>query len=590
MTSYDVSHWSISDGKIGLLLFAQSLEELLSPHSHDSYKVPALNFHYICYEILNVIELIEEEVLDKGNLIPLFSEIRFLFENDQIAQKFFGRNFNDIFSKKNAKGEYDRRPIKLESGKDVEENLQHLKKCIKYVVAELELNRQYYNALIGAVKDNILSCGEDLHELSNLQYLTKNVATELTNMGFSQRYIYDQIMSIFFTAENKVDDISVVDDFFDAFPSKPHDYVVYMPISNIKQKRAFEEYGMFEIAENVYDMFQGAFSYILKFETRSWDPYRAREEALNLINFCLSVNQFIKHNKYEYNPRFAEVVDKEDHKVTFIIKPEMPIFCGYKNCEQMEINELLKTCTRLRYGIFQVFQLHSAALISRNSGNQLINLWTAVEVAVPVLHREGISRINQISNVLTTALSQDYFEGLIRQLLIDIKAVDEDMGKCIETVNDFNSDEERMLAVLIFPEYADLHNEIIDRLVVTAPLLACRIEQYKNRWANTKDVAIAYKSHVERLSQQIMRIYRTRNMLVHDGESMPYSDYVLQNLHYYIDSFIEFLNKYCKNGYKSIQAIIDAAQFREQRYLQSLSENKPIDKNNMRKYIFRGSD
>ena len=62
MIKRDISHWTISNsnGKIALLLFAQSLEELLAPYSHDSYRVPALNFHYICHEIANVIELIEQ--------------------------------------------------------------------------------------------------------------------------------------------------------------------------------------------------------------------------------------------------------------------------------------------------------------------------------------------------------------------------------------------------------------------------------------------------------------------------------------------------------------------------------------------------
>ena len=78
MIKRDISHWTISNsnGKIALLLFAQSLEELLAPYSHDSYRVPALNFHYICHEIANVIELIEENVLDKGNIIPLLAEMK----------------------------------------------------------------------------------------------------------------------------------------------------------------------------------------------------------------------------------------------------------------------------------------------------------------------------------------------------------------------------------------------------------------------------------------------------------------------------------------------------------------------------------
>lgn len=39
---------------------------------------------------LNVITLIEDDVLDKGNLIPLLAEARTLFQQDWIAQKFLG--------------------------------------------------------------------------------------------------------------------------------------------------------------------------------------------------------------------------------------------------------------------------------------------------------------------------------------------------------------------------------------------------------------------------------------------------------------------------------------------------------------------
>lgn len=110
MTFYDISHWSIVDGRSGLLLFAQSFEELLAPHSHDSHKVPALNFHYICYEILSVIDLVENDVLEKGNLIPLLAEVRTLFEQDWIAHKFLGHDFDAIFYRKNSKGNSKKSP------------------------------------------------------------------------------------------------------------------------------------------------------------------------------------------------------------------------------------------------------------------------------------------------------------------------------------------------------------------------------------------------------------------------------------------------------------------------------------------------
>lgn len=60
-------------------------------------------------------------------------------------------------------------------------------------------------------------------------------------------------------------------------------------------------------------------------------------------------------------------------------------------------------------------------------------------------------------------------------------------------------------------------------------------------------------------------------MLVHDGTSLPYEEYVLQNLHYYIDSYVNCLNKYYKNGYEDIHAIVSAIQFQEHQYLELLA-------------------
>lgn len=587
MTRYDVSHWTITDGKTGLLLFAQSLEELLAMHSHDSHKVPALNFHYLGYEILSVIDSIEDDVLDRGNLIPLFAEMRTLFQQDQTAQKYLGNDFDAIFYKKNGKGEYDKKPIKIEASKEVDGLLPTLKKGIRFIVSELNRNDQYYHELIQQLKIQITECGEDLLKLDSLYSSTKIIASELINKGYNQSYIYDCIKWTFFSPEHSVSTINIVDTFFSYFPASQHDYVVYFPLNSIKQKRALEDYGNFEIAENVYEMFDPSIPYILKYTCTAIDPYRARERGLQLINFCLSVNQFIKHNKYDYSPKYAEVVNKENKAVTFIKRPETPVFRGYANYTSLEVNDLLDTCLKLNAGVFQVLQLHSAALTSKNTDNQLINLWTAIEVAIPITRKDSLSRINQISNILTSALGRDYFAGLVHQLFLDIASTSDELVEKIEGVDYEGSIEAKLLAILTLQDYNEVHDTLTRELLNSMPILACRMHEYKNKWSTTKSIKNAYQTHSERLSQQIMRIYRTRNMLVHDGTSMPYSDYVLQNLHYYIDSFIRFLSTYYKLGYTSVNTIIDSIQFQEQMYLQSLSVDASVNKSNVEKYVLR---
>ncbi len=587
MVKQDISHWSISSGRSGMLLFAQAFEELVVPHSHDSYKASALNFHYIGHEILNVIELVEDDILDKGNLIPLWAEMKKLFQKDTIARRILGNEFDALFYRKNNKGEFDKKTIKIESSKDVDSHLPILKRGIKYIIGELGRNNQYYKSLIQEIKTSIQNSNDDPLKLEPVFDLTRTLATELINQGYSQPYIYDCVKKVFFNSSNSVENIEHIDTFFENFSSEERQYCVYLPLNSFKQKKALEDYGAFEMAENVYEMFDVSIPFILKFSCKACDPYAAREQAVVLANFCLSVNQFLKHNKYDYNPKYADVVDVESKASTFIRKPEPALVQGYTNCDELAVNDLLNTCLGLRGGAFQVLQLHSTALISNDSHNQLINLWTALEVAVPVVRKDGLSRINQVSNVLTAMLGWTYFSSLISQLLLDLKTASETFIEKIEQVKYEGSLEEKMLAVFFLPQFVALYNELFQNVVEEAPLLAYRIHRYKTNWASGNEIKKTYLAHNERLSQQIMRIYRTRNMLVHDDSEMPYTESVLQNLHYYVDTFVRILSTYYKRGYRSVQTIVDAVQLQEYQYLQSLCDDRPLDEKGIKKYLLR---
>ena len=219
MIYHETSNWSINNGKHGLLLFAQSLEEMISSHSFDSYKVPALNFHYICYEILKVIDLIEEDALDKGNLFPLIEEIKSLFNSDIIAQSILGNDFDSIFSYKNSKGEYERKPIKADSSKDLEAIIPLLKKGCTYVVEEFDRNDRYCKSLILEIKERMKNSNNSLDELKNIYNLTRTIASELINKGFSQDDIYECIETTFFNGAN-INSIDIIDTFFDNFQVK----------------------------------------------------------------------------------------------------------------------------------------------------------------------------------------------------------------------------------------------------------------------------------------------------------------------------------------------------------------------------------
>lgn len=65
---------------------------------------------------------------------------------------------------------------------------------------------------------------------------------------------------------------------------------------------------------------------------------------------------------------------------------------------------------------------------------------------------------------------------------------------------------------------------------------------YYNEMLSTKEKCARFvEKHLNRIKWQIMRIYRNRNLIIHNGERMPYLALLIENLHYYIDDFIEYI-------------------------------------------------
>lgn len=97
MKAFDYTHWDPSEDMKGLLFFAQSLEEMLFHYGHDSLKVPALNFRFLCVEIESTIKKILSGVVDKGNLKPLLEELEDCYAKDPIAISLYGADFKSLF-------------------------------------------------------------------------------------------------------------------------------------------------------------------------------------------------------------------------------------------------------------------------------------------------------------------------------------------------------------------------------------------------------------------------------------------------------------------------------------------------------------
>lgn len=91
---------------------------------------------------------------------------------------------------------------------------------------------------------------------------------------------------------------------------------------------------------------------------------------------------------------------------------------------------------------------------------------------------------------------------------------------------------ERLMLALAKPE-GHAHPEELQLFVKDHALLGFRVYSLWKTISNPFELAKELKLTSKRVEWQLYRIYRARNLIVHEGEEVPHVARLLENLHYY---------------------------------------------------------
>lgn len=573
----------------GVRFFAQLAEELLFYFSHDSFKVPTLNFHYLCIEMISIIYMIEDGALEKGNIIPVLKELLCSFKQDVIIKNFYGEDINIIFKMKDNDGEYKQTFEEIMKNPTSDLSIQRVKKCLLFLRDDLGRKSRYYYNGISEIKKLIQKEELNYLELDQLMQYTRIILTELINAGYSQEYIYASVLDTFFRKGSSASEpTALFEQFTDCFPLKNREYIIYLPLSSRKIKDDLRYFEAFNISDNIFEMFENTCQYIIKLREKAMDPEKAKNQSIALIEFCRSVSQYCQHSNSTCFFKYAEVVDAESHQVYKLKTPSQPISRGIRS--SVDAENLLRTCLRLESGAFTAIGLHASAFQSKDYKNQLLNLWTAMEVLIPVERNGNQSRINQIANSVSTILSSSYIRTLLAQLDKQLaEALGMQYESVLQRVDICNKRTNKLLATLVLPDYTAAYEDFIG-LLDFAPLISYRMQQYKSIFSSGAKTREFYIRHSKRVSWQIMRIYRNRNMIIHNGDTMPFLEVILQNLHFYIDSVIDTFCRVSSEGYGNAASIISKLALDERIYISNLADDTVYSKDNFIYAILQESE
>lgn len=572
--------WDINSSTMPVLFFVQSMEEMLFHYGHDSYKVPTLNFHYLCVEIYNSIQKMEQEIMDKGNMRPLYDELKEMYLNDYIARKLYGTNFQELFFMKDDKGDYSRDFSKLQKDPGSDISIKRIKRTVRFLIDDMMIQDKYFETLKTEIKESINNFEFNVQNCQKLSALSRVLLTELINRGYSQEYIYSQIKERYYSGKHEIKDVSTeITYFLNLFDFQMKKYKVTFPVKKRDAKKLLELFENIEVSENKNGLFGNSSPWIVGIEIESLEPEDARRKAHAVISLCVSLKQYNSHTNKTFYANQAIVKDLETGKDYYLKKPALLLLRERGKTEQQtyaRIAEIINSFPVIGDKMINAINLHTSAMEDQNVSNQLLNLWTIIEVLIEVDKKNSYVKITQISNALTTVLNASYIKSLIEQLLFDLK-------HCCCEFNDYLSEEvkgkneiEKMIALLVLPEYAQ-NKQRLEAAIYNYPLLRYRIEHYAEQFSDRSKVKNVLEKHRKRLEWQIMRIYRNRNMIVHDGSHFPYIDLIVQNLHFYVDNLIDTIIFYIGKGYSSLEvvySILSHYEFEHQLLLEKKDNNK----------------
>ncbi|MAS91822.1 MAG: hypothetical protein CMO55_01395 [Verrucomicrobiales bacterium] len=569
-----LTKWNINEEIHGLLFFAQRSEELLFDYTLDSYKPPAHTPSSLSLESLQVIKEVELGRIDSRNIDHVVEELSDSIKHDKVAkslldlplEKYLNHSPDSDLSGLKARIEILSRTL---------ERYRYFERCedlLKQAIRNGQkkdidaLTKMYFSTLlhIGVHKDNLYKKTRDF-------FFTGSEPEIITNLdafdSYSQLiYPFEHKFRVFFIATDLIADIKQSLKTFktvihETLPSDiPESPLATTFIKNADEKfvevseiTALDCETARESAERRLDRLRDFFTLYHHKSQVSWHPE-------TLILQCCNPD-----------PQIVSLPRNSMEKVS-----DLPPKAASEKLNYMLKNMRLHRDELSKFG--RVVDFHGLAVTNSDPENQLMSLWIALEALVPMKSKR--SKITEIIDGVIPFITTNYVNRIFRKTMNDlIRWNRREIARILHDValDGRASLTKRLFHLTAFKENEDLRNELFNSLR-DFELMRFRIFTLSECLSSPKKTKKFIEKHELRVTWQIRRIYRTRNLIVHTGRTPSSISPIIENGHDYLDQVLLTIVRMSTSNYK-IQTIPQAFELasiaREKifRYLESAGEN-----------------
>lgn len=557
-----IEKWDDPANSQGLLFFAQLLEEMLFEYSLDTYKPSVMNTALLCHEALQTIEQVEQGNIKAPNIGHVIAELCATFEKDPVAQAIVAIPYSSFVP-----------------------TLKNPKTPIKEVQNVLELLAVQLSGSRYLAKNKDLLIQELLGAQSraSIRRLARTYVTSLIASGFSQKHIRDVTLDFFHFGSNRISGPEAIKEFFDLFPSERSEFKAVFLVDRVFESaaEAFAPMNVMVTRELPEDLNLSAFpafasigaqrAYAIVSKIPAKDLHSARLTAEQLLKLCATFLRLFHHKQDPAWFHECIVVDTKSgahkripkptnsmHKCADLIEPvaakKLQLFMNDFSLEHDSFSKFVRSA-----------QLHSMALDSNADENQILNLWISLESLVPSETKaENASNIEHIVASLVPFLCLGYVERLLNNLVKDLLRWNSLAARGALRTVPGKKFTDKLARLLALPEFA-AERTVIESAFRDFHLLRDRFSYLQSIVSSPEAVLAAVDAHRLRLEWQIRRIYRTRNIIVHSGETPFYTRPLIEHTHDYLDSVLSCLVALASKP-KEIHSVGQGFKFVELKY------------------------
>lgn len=507
----------------GILYFSQRIDEMLKHSTYHIYKAPVLNTFLLIEEYLLTSNQVKKGIIDQSHLKFIFEEFLESFDNDIIIKEYIPEEERILLiNKLNSSTDFDRY------------------KVMHYILHLL--NKYDYWC-----KEYLLKIVPQEREKKKIEQALRCYIPGLIDIGYSSDYIYYHNKTVFNQSDKS--DLELLAEFLNRFDFKKRKYSVYVALHKSAQnfkEILIQKLGVdfdFDINEAKEFKYPGNKYIIAKLEIEALDKRQAANMAYDNLDIFYKFYRFMNDDRKKWflNKCMVRYSDSDYAFVDLTIQrfnfPENEDAEKSSELSELMITALLTNASKGSFGIIdKVISLHNTALENTNLSNGFLNLWSVLEVLF--VSDKDRAKINEIERKAIPLLQKEYIIMLFKDLDGNLKD-----NLSIEQYNDIinsidgNDNKYKIAALITLEKYETLRQKLY-KYLNNYPILRSRISQMSSLCKRRNSFLNDLERFTRRITWHIIRLYRTRNSIIHSGDKPNNLKPLGEHLHSYIDACI----------------------------------------------------